>query len=148
MFLTLTHLHAVTCCEGMEKEGERKASSGSSTLALLYKRMTMMMMTRCWRDCVCLLTLSLSLVSLSSCSLLHVYTDRRTDNWPLMRSPLPTLNILAAYLLIVKYGPVCMKKRKAFDLRTPLVLYNFAVTALNAWMAHEVRWFHTDSLTH
>ena len=55
-----------------------------------------------------------------------------------MRSPFPTLNILAAYLLIVRYGPLFMKKRKAYDLRTSLVVYNFAVTALNAWMAYEV----------
>ena len=31
-----------------------------------------------------------------------------------------------------------MKKRKAFNLRWSLVVYNFGVTALNGWMAIEV----------
>ena len=31
-----------------------------------------------------------------------------------------------------------MKTRKAFELRLPLVVYNFGITALNAWMAFEV----------
>ena len=55
-----------------------------------------------------------------------------------MGSPFPTLAILAVYLLVVKYGPAFMKKRKALELRLPLVLYNLAVTGLNAWMAYEL----------
>lgn len=66
------------------------------------------------------------------------FGDPRTESWPLMASPFPTLIILGIYLSIVKYGPIYMKTRKAFELRLPLVVYNFGITALNAWMAFEV----------
>lgn len=64
--------------------------------------------------------------------------DPRAVKWPLMGSPFPTLTILIVYLSIIKYGPEYMKKKKAFNLRWPLVVYNFSVTGLNAWMAVEV----------
>ena len=68
-----------------------------------------------------------------------ISTDPRNESWPLMSSPIPTLVILVIYLSFVKYGPIWMKKRKPYDLRFLLVVYNFAVTGLNGWMAFEVR---------
>src|SRR5687768_6163372 len=66
------------------------------------------------------------------------FGDPRTDDWPLMSSPFPTLIILVGYLSMVRYGPKMMRRRKAFDLRWPLVIYNFFITYLNGWMAFEV----------
>ncbi|GMS94097.1 hypothetical protein PENTCL1PPCAC_16272, partial [Pristionchus entomophagus] len=37
--------------------------------------------------------------------------------------------ITAAYLLMVKYGPKIMENRKAYDLRTSLAVWNFALFA-------------------
>lgn len=64
--------------------------------------------------------------------------DPRNGDWLLMSSPFPTLILLAMYLTIVRYGPKFMEKRPALKARWPLVAYNSFITALNAWMAHEL----------
>lgn len=55
-----------------------------------------------------------------------------------MGSPLPTLILVTLYLFIVFNGPKFMEKRKPFQLRSVLVIYNLAITGLNAWIAIEV----------
>lgn len=55
-----------------------------------------------------------------------------------MNSPFPTVFIVSAYLMLVKYGPSIMKDRKPFKLKWCLIIYNFYVTYLNGWMAVEV----------
>lgn len=55
-----------------------------------------------------------------------------------MSSPLPTIIIVVCYLLAVCYGPGLMEKRKPFQLKWLLVVYNVAITGLNAWIAMEV----------
>ncbi|RWS17659.1 elongation of very long chain fatty acids protein 4-like protein, partial [Dinothrombium tinctorium] len=64
--------------------------------------------------------------------------DPRVENWLLMSSPFPTLVFLALYLAMIKYGPIYMSKRKAFKLKWLLVVYNFGITMLNAWIAFEL----------
>lgn len=49
---------------------------------------------------------------------------RRNSPW------LPVL-ICAVYLLFCYLGPKVMAKRKAFDLRGPLVAWNFALSAFS-----------------
>ena len=56
----------------------------------------------------------------------------------MIASPWPTISFVAAYLFIVKVGPKIMEKRKAYDLREVLIVYNFALVLLSAWMAYEV----------
>lgn len=46
--------------------------------------------------------------------------------------------IVICYLLVVCYGPGLMEKRKSFQLKSLLVVYNLAITGLNAWIALEV----------
>eukprot|EP00055_Hartaetosiga_balthica_P003054 m.6283 g.6283 ORF g.6283 m.6283 type:complete len:281 (+) comp2571_c0_seq1:20-862(+) len=63
--------------------------------------------------------------------------DPRTADWMLMESPLPTLAGSGAYLITVMLGIHFMKKRDAFSLKKVLIVYNFILTALNAWMFYE-----------
>lgn len=46
--------------------------------------------------------------------------------------------IVVCYLLVVYYGPGIMEKRKPFQLKPLLVIYNVAITGLNLWIALEV----------
>lgn len=64
--------------------------------------------------------------------------DKRTDPWLLVYSPVPVALIFLAYLLVVWAGPRLMKHREPFDLKVVLVLYNFAMVGLSAYMFHEV----------
>uniref|UniRef100_A0AAQ4QFB0 Elongation of very long chain fatty acids protein n=1 Tax=Gasterosteus aculeatus aculeatus TaxID=481459 RepID=A0AAQ4QFB0_GASAC len=63
--------------------------------------------------------------------------DKRTDPWLLVYSPVPVALIFLAYLLVVWAGPRLMKHREPFDLKVVLVLYNFAMVGLSAYMFHE-----------
>lgn len=67
------------------------------------------------------------------------WPDRRTENWPLVKSPVPMLLIISAYLIVVRYGPRMMASRQPFQLKPLLVIYNFSVAALNLYIAGEVR---------
>ncbi|KAL9978567.1 hypothetical protein ACROYT_G016100, partial [Oculina patagonica] len=63
--------------------------------------------------------------------------DPKTEKWPLIATPTPTIALVAIYLLIVKIGPKVMENRKAFSLRKLLIVYNFALVLLSAWMVYE-----------
>ncbi|EEC11592.1 elongation of very long chain fatty acids protein, putative, partial [Ixodes scapularis] len=63
--------------------------------------------------------------------------DRRTEDWLLVKSPLPMLLIIAAYLAVVRYGPRLMASRQPFQLKPFLVIYNFSVAGLNLYIAGE-----------
>lgn len=65
--------------------------------------------------------------------------DKRTDEWLLVYSPVPVALIFLAYLFVVWAGPRLMKHREPFDLKGVLVLYNFAMVGLSAYMFYEVR---------
>ncbi|XP_044184403.1 elongation of very long chain fatty acids protein 4-like isoform X1 [Acropora millepora] len=64
--------------------------------------------------------------------------DPKTADWPLVATPWPTVAFLAAYLFIVKVGPKIMEKRRAYNLREVLIVYNFAIVLLSAYMMYEV----------
>lgn len=56
-------------------------------------------------------------------------------DWTLMKSPLPIVMMSLGYVVFSKYiGPRMMAKRKAFDLRTTLIVYNIFHVAYNAWI--------------
>ncbi|CAG9136334.1 unnamed protein product [Plutella xylostella] len=51
--------------------------------------------------------------------------DPRTQDWFLMRTPWPGLAVLLLYLAVVfKWLPAHMSRRPAYDLKTPIAVYN------------------------
>ena len=65
--------------------------------------------------------------------------DRRVDNWPLMNSPLPTVALCCLYLYTVKFlGPWFMKDKKPYDLKSTIIVYNFAQVAFSAWLCIKI----------
>lgn len=66
--------------------------------------------------------------------------DPRTENWLLMASPFPQTIIIAAYVYFVtSLGPRLMENRKPFDLKRPMIIYNFSIVAFSIYMIYEVR---------
>lgn len=63
--------------------------------------------------------------------------DKRTDPWLLVYSPVPVALIFLLYLCVVWLGPRLMKHRQPVDLRAVLIVYNFAMVGLSAYMFHE-----------
>ncbi|SPP80763.1 elongation of very long chain fatty acids protein AAEL008004 [Drosophila guanche] len=64
--------------------------------------------------------------------------DPRTNDWFLIKSPLPLLAILGLYLFFVLgWGPKFMRDRKPFKLERTLLVYNFFQVALSVWMVYE-----------
>ncbi|XP_020503986.1 elongation of very long chain fatty acids protein 7a [Labrus bergylta] len=64
--------------------------------------------------------------------------DSRTENWPLMSSPVPQTIVIVAYIYFVTcLGPRIMENRKAFDLKGILIVYNFGIVALSVYMSYE-----------
>lgn len=64
--------------------------------------------------------------------------DKRTDPWLLVYSPVPVSLIFLVYLCVVWAGPRLMKHREPVDLKVFLIVYNFAMVGLSAYMFHEV----------
>ncbi len=67
------------------------------------------------------------------------YLDVRVNDWPLMQSVLPTFVIVVFYILFIIFGQQWMKKRKAFELREFMFIYNFVQVVLCAYITYEVR---------
>ncbi|XP_060933509.1 ELOVL fatty acid elongase 8b [Limanda limanda] len=63
--------------------------------------------------------------------------DKRTDPWLLVYSPFPMLLIFLVYLSVVWAGPRMMKHREPFNLRVVLIVYNFCMVGLSAYMFYE-----------
>ncbi|KAG8252572.1 elongation of very long chain fatty acids protein-like [Homalodisca vitripennis] len=76
-------------------------------------------------------------------------SDPRVKDWPLMSGPGPTLLICLTYAFIVKVvGPKFMEKRKPYQLRKTLIVYNLIQVILSAWLFYEsiiAGWFTTYS---
>ena len=70
---------------------------------------------------------------------LTVITDPRNTDWFWLRTPEPALLIVAAYLMFVYVGPRLMVNRQPLNIRALIVVYNFAMVALSAYMSAEVR---------
>jgi len=85
-----------------------------------------------------------------------VLTDPRNTEWFWLRTPEPALLVFAAYLIFAYVGPRLMAKRQPLSIRGLIVVYNFAMVALSAYMCAEVcvifstrletprRWFDLD----
>uniref|UniRef100_A0A3Q0R5C2 Elongation of very long chain fatty acids protein n=1 Tax=Amphilophus citrinellus TaxID=61819 RepID=A0A3Q0R5C2_AMPCI len=63
--------------------------------------------------------------------------DKRTDNWLLVYSPVPISCVFLCYLIIIWVGPKLMAKRRPANLRPVLIVYNFAMVCLSAYMFYE-----------
>nr|UBB58397.1 fatty acid elongase 2 [Paedocypris micromegethes] len=64
--------------------------------------------------------------------------DRRVRGWLLLDSYTPTFLLTLLYLSSVYLGVKLMKNRPAYSLKNPLLLYNFLVTLLSAYMLVEL----------
>lgn len=65
--------------------------------------------------------------------------DPRVENWPLMSSPFPQTMIILSYIYFVTaLGPRLMENRKPFDLKQPMIIYNFSIVAFSLYMIYEV----------
>lgn len=65
-------------------------------------------------------------------------SDPRTNDWPMMSSPIPTLLICIFYAYFSKVlGPKLMENRKPFNLKYILIVYNFAQTLFSCWIFYE-----------
>ncbi|XP_055906528.1 elongation of very long chain fatty acids protein AAEL008004 [Eupeodes corollae] len=64
--------------------------------------------------------------------------DPRTNDWPMIKSPVPGLTIIAAYLyFVLHWGPKYMANRKPFKLEKTLIVYNFIQVLVSMWLVFE-----------
>lgn len=64
--------------------------------------------------------------------------DPRTNDWPLIRSPVPGLTIMATYLYFcLSWGPRFMANRKPFKLEKTLIIYNLIQVAVSIYIVFE-----------
>ncbi|KAK2835649.1 hypothetical protein Q5P01_016133 [Channa striata] len=63
--------------------------------------------------------------------------DKRTDPWLLVYSPVSVALIFLVYLSLVWAGPRLMKHRQPVDLKVVLIVYNFAMVGVSAYMFYE-----------
>ncbi|KAM9456181.1 very long chain fatty acid elongase 7-like [Clarias gariepinus] len=64
--------------------------------------------------------------------------DPRVEDWPLMSSPFPQTIIILSYIYFVKtLGPRLMENRKPFDLKRPMIIYNFSIVVFSLYMIYE-----------
>lgn len=52
--------------------------------------------------------------------------------------PWPPLMVFALYMIVVRFGPELMAKRKSFELRRVMIVYNFVQVVLNLFIAFKV----------
>ena len=55
-----------------------------------------------------------------------------------MQSPIPTISLIALYLLFIKYGPIYMKNRAPFEMKKFLFVFNAAIVVLYMYLVKEV----------
>uniref|UniRef100_A0A3Q2Q3W6 Elongation of very long chain fatty acids protein 1 n=1 Tax=Fundulus heteroclitus TaxID=8078 RepID=A0A3Q2Q3W6_FUNHE len=66
------------------------------------------------------------------------WADPRIKEYPLMQSPVPMTAILLVYLFFILYlGPRIMANRKPFQLKEPMIVYNFLLVALSVYIVYE-----------
>lgn len=65
--------------------------------------------------------------------------DARLKGYPLMQGPIQMSSILLAYVVFSLYvGPRFMANRKPYRLNSAMIIYNFSMVALNAFIVYEV----------
>lgn len=70
---------------------------------------------------------------------LYFSVDPRVEDWLLMSSPFPQTMIILSYIYFVTtLGPRLMENRKPFDLKQPMIIYNFSIVAFSLYMIYEV----------
>lgn len=75
------------------------------------------------------------------------FVDERTNDWPLIKSPVGGLTIIGLYLYFVNYaGPRFMKDRKPLQMKKTLIVYNFLQVLVSVYLFVEVR--HNLNLFH
>lgn len=71
----------------------------------------------------------------------HIFVelaDPRTNDWPLMRNPIPGLLIISAYLYFVTtWGPKFMANRKPFKMTNLLIVYNAVQVFVSCLLTYE-----------
>lgn len=56
-----------------------------------------------------------------------------------MSSPFPQTMVILSYIYFVTtLGPRLMENRKPFDLKQPMIIYNFSIVAFSLYMIYEV----------
>uniref|UniRef100_A0A8C5GVH4 Elongation of very long chain fatty acids protein n=1 Tax=Gouania willdenowi TaxID=441366 RepID=A0A8C5GVH4_GOUWI len=68
---------------------------------------------------------------------IYLFLIIRTNKWPLVSSPVPIISIFLCYLLIIWVGPKLMAKRQPVYLKPVLIVYNFGMVCLSAYMFYE-----------
>ena len=63
--------------------------------------------------------------------------DPRTQHWPLVASPVPTVLLCLGYLCMVFLGKRIMRNYKPFELRTVMIVYNVGIVLLSIYMVIE-----------
>lgn len=64
--------------------------------------------------------------------------DPRVDDWLFVNNLPAVLGLAGLYLLVVKYGPCIMAGCAPFSMTPLLVVYNFALVALSAYIFYEM----------
>ncbi|XP_058462640.1 elongation of very long chain fatty acids protein 7-like isoform X2 [Malaya genurostris] len=81
----------------------------------------------------------------------ELIADPRAKHLPFMHNPLPTLGLIACYLLwVLLLGPMYMRDRKPMDLRRIIIYYNLFQVLLSGYMFYEhlmAGWLQGYSLT-
>lgn len=71
----------------------------------------------------------------------HIFVelaDPRTNDWPLVKSPVPGLTIIGLYLYFVNsWGPRYMKDRKPYQFKNTLIIYNFIQVIISFYLFFE-----------
>ena len=63
--------------------------------------------------------------------------DPRTEDWPLVDSPIPTLMMSGTYLVLANWLPKMLKGR-TYPVYYPVIVYNFALVLLNMYIVVEL----------
>ncbi|XP_059156418.1 elongation of very long chain fatty acids protein 7-like [Physella acuta] len=70
-------------------------------------------------------------------SLVDLQADVRVSQWFLMSSPLPTLVVVAVYLMVATLGPRVMRNFHSLDLKSAMIFYNLSLVLLSAYILYE-----------
>ncbi|KAL4225491.1 hypothetical protein ACF0H5_016181 [Mactra antiquata] len=73
-----------------------------------------------------------------------IIPDERTQDWLLISTIWPTVMITTTYLTVILGGQRLMKHQEAFQLNTVMMVYNFLLVLLNAYIFYELSittWF-------